>query len=350
MAELLQAVEEAAAVEDLHAMGCTDGLPVIVPTPARVERMALASGLDTQLVLGVMGPAHGAATVEIVAANAVMAGCLPDHFPVVVAAVQAVCDPVFDLTEVQSTTHNVAPLLIVNGPARHACGIASGFGALGPGHRANASIGRAVRLCMINIGGGRAGVSDMALLGHPGKFTFCLAEAEEDSPFPPLHTARGFDAGQSTVTVAGVEAPHSVICAPGAGDPSNADRLLFQLAMTLANQGSNNLVSGRGAQVVILNPDHAGVLAGAGLDRGAVQEALVERAERPRAEVRAIPGDLGDAPARAVADPDDLLVLVAGGTGLYSAVLPSWGGAGPHGNQPVTREIVLDQACEIPRT
>jgi len=349
---ILQATDEASAVELLHEMGCTDGLPVIVPTRERVERMALASGLDVDLVLGVMGPAMGAATVEKIAAAAVMAGCLPDHFPVVVAAVQAACDPVLDLTEVQATTHNLGPLIIVNGPARLACGpIASGFGALGPGHRANASIGRALRLAMINIGGGRPGISDMALLGHPGKFTYCLAEAEEDSPFPPLHTSLGYSSEQSAVTVACVEAPHSVCFIGDADDPTAVDRALRQYAAVLANAASNNHLIGRGVQVLVLNPDHARFLADAGLDRGALQEALAERAVRPRNEIWAMPAAEGHMPdgdtVPAVRDPENILILVAGGTGLYSAVMPSWG-AGPHGNVFTTREVVIDQSCELP--
>ena len=172
MRDLLTAKSEEDALEDLHRKGLTDGLPVVVPTPSRVDRMALASGNDPDMVIGAMGPGNGVATIEKIAVAAVMAGCLPDHMPVVLAAVKAVINPVFDLTEMQATTHCTAPLIIVNGPARVSCGpISSGYGALGPGHRANASIGRALRLAMINIGGGRPGSSDMALLGHPGKFT-----------------------------------------------------------------------------------------------------------------------------------------------------------------------------------
>ena len=208
----LEAADEAAAVEQLHALGCTDGLPVIVPTPERVERMVLAMGLDADLSLGEMGPMGGIATVEKVAVAAVMAGCLPDHAPVVLAAVEAVLDPAFDLTEMQATTHCTAPLVIVCGPAREQCGpVACGFGALGPGYRANACIGRALRLAMINVGGGRPGESDMALHGHPGKFTYCLAEDEAASPFPPLHTTFGLAPEQGAVVVIGAEAPHSVI-------------------------------------------------------------------------------------------------------------------------------------------
>jgi len=133
-------------LEQLHELGCTDGLPVVVPTEERVARMVLATGLDGDLVLGEMGPMLGIATVEKVAVAAVMAGCLPDYMPLVMAAVKAVIDPRFDLTEMQATTHCTAPLVIVNGPARQTCGpVASGFGALGPGHRANASIGPKTR-------------------------------------------------------------------------------------------------------------------------------------------------------------------------------------------------------------
>ena len=186
---LRSAADEAEALEQLHEDQCTDGLPVIIPTPERVERMVVAGGLDEDLVVGVMGPQNGAATVLHIAINAVMAGCKPDYFPVVLAAIRAVCQPEFDLGEMQCTTHATAPLIIINGPAREACELASGSGLMGPGYRANASIGRALRLAMINVGGARPGVSDMALHGHPGKFTYCIAEAEESSPFPPLHVA-----------------------------------------------------------------------------------------------------------------------------------------------------------------
>jgi hypothetical protein len=346
----LSAPDEEEALDHLHALGCTDGLPVVVPTPSRVERMVLAGGVDPDLVLGDLGPNLGAATVEKVAINAVMAGCVPDVFPVVLAAVGAICDPVLDMTEVQSTTHDIAPILIVNGPAVKACGIASGFGALGPGHRANATIGRAVRLCMINIGGGRPGVSDMALLGHPGKFTYCLGEDEDASPFPPLHTSLGFRPEQSTVTVACVEAPHSVIGFLHGDDPTNADRLLTGLARALSVVTANNALSGHGVQVVVLNPDHANALAAAGHDRVSIVRVLAERAGNRWAEIAAVHGGEPSEPdrfVRSVTDPGLLLVLVAGGTGLYSTVMPSWGG-GPHHNVSVTREVVLDQACDLP--
>lgn len=353
MTDLLAAADEADALELLHREGLTDGLPVIIPTPERVSRMVLASGFEADLSFGAMGPAGGVATVEKVAVAAVMAGCLPDYMPVVVAAVRAVMQPAFDLSEMQATTHCTAPLLIVNGPARFACGpIASGFGALGPGHRANASIGRALRLAMINIGGGRTGVSDMALLGHPGKFTYCLAEDEENSPFEPLHVARGFAADDSVVTVIGAEGPHSVVHVPNGDDPKDHERLLEVLAIGLANLASNNGALGQGGGTVVLNPDHARVLARAGLDRRAVMDRLADVAVTPWSEIRRVapafvpPGEPTGV-RRAFRDPADILVLTAGGAGLYSMVMPSWC-VGPHRNSAVSQLVELGQACEIP--
>ena len=354
MSNLLSAGDEYAALEQLHAARCTDGLPVVIPTVERVERMVLASGLDGDLLLGEMGPLWGGATVHKVAVAAVMAGCIPDYAPVVIAAIRAVCQPEFDLAEMQGTTHCTAPLVIVNGPARVSCGgIASGFGALGPGHRANASIGRALRLAMINIGGARPGESDMALHGHPGKFTYCLAEDEENSPFPPLHTGWGYASEQSAVTVIGAEAPHSVIFSGDADDPHSAERLLNGLATAIASPVANNsYLGGTGAVTVVLNPDHATALAGAGHSRENVQSELAARAVNPHRVLAALnpkmAPELGDEDlVPAVRDPKNILVLVAGGTGLYSMVMPSWC-SGPHSNSAVHALIEVDMFCEVP--
>jgi hypothetical protein len=343
----ITAADEDAALEWLHEQRRTDGLPVVVPTAARVQRMLDASGLDPDVVLGRIGPAMGEASGERVAVNAVMAGCLPQHIPIVMAAVRAVCDPVLDMTEVQSTTHCVAPLLIVNGPAAAAAGLASGFGVLGYGHRANLSIGRALRLCLLNIGGGFPGVSDLALHGHPGAIAYCIAEDEDTSPLPPLHTSLGFDASQSAVTVANVEAPHSVLVLPEAGDPTIADRILATLAHALSSLGANNTHSGTGAVVVVLNPDHANALAAAGHDRVSIQTAIAamagarvadHRRVAPPSRLTSFADRADDERVPAVRDPAQVLVVVAGGTGLYSVVMPSWG-AGPHANRALTVAI-----------
>ena len=352
MTDRLQAEDESQALELLHSKGLTDGLPVVIPTPDRVARLLLATGLDADVLLGEMGPGNGAATVEKVAVAACMAGCLPDHMPVVLAAVQAVLQPEFDLTEMQSTTHCTAPLVIVNGPARHNCGpIASGFGALGPGHRANASIGRALRLCMLNIGGARPGESDMALLGHPGKFTYCLAEDEENSPLPPMHQDLGYKPDDSVVTVIGAEAPHSVIYSGDADDPDDAFKLLQVLGIGLANMATNNAVLTGGGAVVVLNPEHAKILARADMSRGDIQLGLWQNTHYSKERLAYFAHGFAERfhgeEYRCFDRPEDILVLMAGGSGLYSMVMPSWC-AGANRNRYVSQVISTDQFCEVP--
>ena len=349
---MFNAVNEAEALEVLHQSGCTDGLPVVIPTRDRVDRLVLASGLDSDVDLGAMGPGGGAATVEKLAINAVMAGCLPDQMAVVLAAVRAILQPAFDLGEMQSTTHSTAPLMIVNGPVVGHCDIAGGFGALGPGHRANASIGRAVRLCMMNIGGARPGVSDMALLGHPGKFSFCLAEDEMSSPWEPLATAYGYSSDESVVTILGAEAPHSVVFTNDADDKNSPLRLLRALAVAIANTGSNNANLSGGATAIALNPEHAQVLADAGMSRSDVQAELQRMAVNTRGQIRSFntgfiaTGDDNDL-IPAVRRPTDIVLFVAGGAGLYSAVFPSWA-AGTHRNSVVHEIVATDATCELP--
>ena len=351
MADLLTATDESTALEDLHTRGFTDGLPVIIPTPARVSRMVLASGLEADMVLGAMGPGHGIATIEKVAVAAVMAGCLPDYMPVVLAAVKAVIDPVFDLTEMQATTHCTAPLIIVNGPARQTCGpISSSYGALGPGHRANASIGRALRLTMINIGGGRPGTSDMALLGHPGKFTFCLAEDEDNSPFPPMHVDLGFNPDDSVVTVIGAEAPHSVLYSGDGDDLNGYKSLLDMLAIGIANAATNNAILTGGTATIVLNPEHAQVLNKAGMTRQDIAEEIHRRSTMAEAAINKLaPGfarkDSGNRDA--FKGPEQLLILMSGGSGLYSMVMPSWC-AGPHKNSASCIKVESEFFCEVP--
>jgi hypothetical protein len=353
-ARLHTSYDEATALEELHERGWTDGLPVVIPTPERVEAMIAGGGIDPDIILGAVGPSYAECTVEKAAANAVMAGCLPEHFAVVIAAIRAVCADEFDLGVLQSTTHALGPVIIVNGPAREICGgIASGWGALGPGHRANAAIGRALRLVLTNIGGARPGTSDMAVLGQPGKFTACFAEAEETSPFEPLHVSRGCSPDQSAVTVVGVESPHSVMLTPDGDDPEGGERMLRTLAASIANAGSNSTYGGRATTLVVLNPSHARMLAKWGHSRSTIQQRLHELAVNPKrviatwATARQYPPEQGDELVHAIASPEKVVVAVAGGEGIYSAVFNAWG-AGEHGVLPVTQEIEIGQACELP--
>ncbi|MDA0273464.1 MAG: hypothetical protein O3C68_09465, partial [Proteobacteria bacterium] len=231
------------------------------------------------------------------------------------------------------------------------CGpISSSYGALGPGHRANASIGRALRLTMINIGGGRPGTSDMALLGHPGKFTFCLAENEENSPFPPMHVDLGFEPEDSVVTVIGAEAPHSVLYSGDGDDPDAYKSLLDMLAIGIANAATNNAILTRGTATVILNPEHAEVLNKAGLTRQDIAEGIHRRSTMPETEINKLaPGfarkDSGN--REAFNGPEQLLILMSGGSGLYSMVMPSWC-AGAHKNSPSSVKVESEFFCEVP--
>ncbi|MCH9018349.1 MAG: hypothetical protein IIB89_11395, partial [Chloroflexi bacterium] len=191
LSEHIEMVDEFEAVQRMYLeRGWTDGLPVVPPTPERVETMLAAAGLPPGDVLAELPPTWGAATVEKLAVNAVMAGCLPEYLPVLIAAVEAISDPVFNLYAIQATTHPCAPLMIINGPIRSALGLNSSSGAYGPGWRANATIGRALRLVLLNVGGAHPGVGDMSTQGAPSKFSYCVAENEEENPWQPLHVDR----------------------------------------------------------------------------------------------------------------------------------------------------------------
>ena len=204
------ASHDADPIEALFARGVTDGLLAVPPTAERVAAAVAASGRRADDLVAEMPPRFGRATVQKIAINAVMAGCRPEYLPVVLAAVEAMCDERFCLLGVSGTTDAVAPLVIVNGPIRAALDINSGAGVFGPGWRANATIGRAVRLCWVNIGGAQPGVISMSTFGGPGRYTYCIGENEEASPWEPLHVEHGFAPGDSTVGVMAAEAPQIV--------------------------------------------------------------------------------------------------------------------------------------------
>ena len=329
--------------DHFHAQGWTDGLPVVPPTPELVEEMVRGSGLPPDMVLGRMPPSMNRATVERIAINAVMAGCLPVYMPVIVAAIRALLDPVFNLAGVQCTTHPVAPFLLVNGPVRAGIGLNSGANAFGQGSRANATIGRAVRLVLMNVGGGIPGQTDMATLGSPCKFAFCAGENEERSPWEPFHVSRGFAASASAVTVHAAEGPHNV--QDHASD--TAGELLQTIADTMNTTGSNNVGTARSQMMVILAPEHARILAAHGLSR---RDVSVELHGRMRLSMdrlgsrlklwyrsRRAPLDVGPEVAEVnyLAGPDQILVAVIGGHGLHSAVIPSFGDT----SNVVTQEV-----------
>ncbi len=269
--ELIRDADPVAAVNRLYReRGWTDGLPIVPPTLGRVDEMLGASPLERHAVLGEVEPLGGVASVEKIAVNAVLAGCGPEHFPVVLAAVQAILDPTFNLRGVQTTDENVAPLLIVNGPAAARLGVNAGWGALGPGWQANASIGRALRLVMNNLGGGWPGAVSFAGLGQPARYSLCLAEREDGTPWPPLHVELGYRAEQSTVTVLRAE---TVINVTGGLD---------ELASVMGSAASLFSILHSGKVGVILSPFTARRLAGEGWTRADVRRELRARPARRR--------------------------------------------------------------------
>ena len=195
---------------DYQARGWTDGLPIVPPTEARVREFLRHTKRDPREIVGVLPPRQGEATVEKIAANAVMAGCKPEYMPVILAALEALGDPLFNLDSVQATTHPVAPLIVVNGPIARQLEINGGYNCFGQGFRANVTIGRAVRLVLMNVGGGLPGSGGRATQGSPAKLAYCVAENEAESPWEPLHVEAGLPADTSTVTVFGCEGPHNI--------------------------------------------------------------------------------------------------------------------------------------------
>ena len=335
-AQHIQLPDDYEAVQDLYLeRGWSDGLPITPPTPERVEAMLSAVSLGPQQVVAQLPPNWGDATVERLAINAVMAGCRPDYLPVIIAAVSAMSDPAFNLYAIQATTHSCAPLLIINGPIREQLGLNSSSGAYGPGWRPNATIGRAVRLALLNIGGGYPGVGDMSTQGAPSKYTYCIAENEEANPWEPLHVERGYSPSQSTVTVLGGEPPHNINDHTGA----TAEEILTIIAGAMAVTGANNAYTG-GETLLALGPEHAATMAADGFDKTAVCAWLSQRARVPlerytEATMLERFGQIPDGPVPMVAKPEDLTIIVLGGPGKHSSWIPTFGGA----THSVTREI-----------
>ena len=300
--------DELDAFETLYARGVTDGLPVIPPTAARVRAAVEASGRAGDELIGLVAPGLGRATVEKIAINAVMAGCRPEYLPAVIAGVEAICDPAFALVGVSGTTDAVAPLLILNGPVRTRLEVNCGTGVFGPGFRANATMGRAVRLVWANVGG--AGATSMSTFAQTGRYTFCIGEYEEESPWEPLHAEHGFAPGDSTVAALAAEPPQ-VVC-----DASH--RTAREIAETIARSGeaiASHIRGAFGDAVLAIAPEHARTIAGDGWSKADLREFVWERT---RVET-------GGAPAPKFREPANIKIIVAGGTaGRFSAWIPGW--------------------------
>jgi hypothetical protein len=283
-------------------------------------------------VIANVAPGYGAASVESVAINAVMAGCRPEYLPVLIAAVEAAAERKFNLQGIQATTNPATPWIVVNGPIARKLGMASGANCLGQGNRANTTIGRALRLVLQNIGGALPGVMDRATHGQPGKHTFCCAENEADSPWEPLHVERGFEGDESTVTVVGAAGTLNLN-----SHAKDADDLARVLAESLVHPTSNDYHFG-GQPWIVISPEHAEVLARGGLAKAEVKRRLWEQSRMPArryaakdyARVRHTRGpELGEIGPDTLLPisiaPDDIGIVVAGGPGTHSVYVPTFG-------------------------
>lgn len=315
------------AQEAMHSRGWSDGLPMVAPLASLVESMlAAVGGHVSDEIMPAVPPTQTKAPLERWAANAVLAGCSPSHFAVVLAAMDALLDPAARLGSSQVATNTSAPLLILNGPIRATIDAESRYGCLGSGNRANAAIGRAVRLILRNIGGELPGITDLATHGQPGKFTFCVAENEEESPWEPWHVYKGHPADTSTVTVVMASPPQNIFTY-GCNTPGD---LLDHLIGALTALGHNNIMFDTGP-LLLLGPEHAHLLAKHGYSRADVQAAIFEGARIPLArlpeaarkrirtrrsrwfELTGVSDHVG------VADrPEDIHLVVAGAPGIHS--------------------------------
>lgn len=331
-----------ALIELYYEKGWTDGLPVVPPSEASVGAMLAAAGLSGDEVIGEIPDRHVRVTADKVAINAVLAGCLPTYMPVVVAAVKGICHPDYCYHGAATSTGGSSVAMCVNGPIGPSLGVNARDNVLGQGFRANATLGRAVRLVMMNAINTRPGKLDRSTIGGPGKYSLCFAENEAESPWEPLHVERGFRPEESTVTVFAAEGLIQVY-----NQLSNEpEQLLLPFADAMSNLGSMN-IAGQAQLIVLIAGEHTEVLRGAGWSKRQVRDYLYAHARRSVAEVKRagrLPGPVqpGDEEAwrHPVRSADDIVVVAAGGrAGAFSAILMGWGSAAH--TRSITTPVVL---------
>jgi hypothetical protein len=331
-----------AAIEQFMRSDASDGLPIVPPGATSVAAMVAASGLPDEHVLGRMPPRLASVRVRDVAINAVMAGCAPEYMPVVVAAARGIMDERFDLFGVAASTKGAAPLVIVNGPVRLSIGVNCRGNVFGPGFRANATIGRTIRLLLLTVGQAPPNFLDRGTLGHSGRFSYCIGEDEEDSPWTPLHVERGLQASQSAVTVWGGEAPRQISVTT-----ASPEAICGGLAYTLSSIGIGHGGPGAPAQsshtphVLVIAKEHRDILGSAGWSKADVRAYVAEHAVVAPEVIERMGGRPASGPQGVVPSSDDLLVIAAGGAaGRFSSVLPGW----TRQSQPVTVEVEVPSA------
>jgi peroxiredoxin len=325
-----------------------DALPVIPPTIEKVDAMVKASGLAPETIIARVPPFYGEATVEKIAANAVMAGCVPEMMRVLLPLLRAACDERFNLHGVQATTHFAAPLVMINGPVRQELGFWSKQNVFSNVARANSSLGRAFQLILLNIGGGRPDGIDMSALGNPGKFSFCIAENEEENPWEPFHVTRGLKREQSAVSLFASEPPRGVSEHTAPAGKTVLETISFALATVWSYRTCLMPEA-----IVILCPEHVKTIHRDGITKDQARQFLFENTGIPvrhyskeeRAEGTQLAANYKEITIRGekcyqkFRSPESISIFVVGGTaGKFSAVVGSWS-TGAAGSQMVTYPI-----------
>ncbi len=317
-------------IEVYYEKGWTDGFPIVPPSEQSVAAMLAAAGLQGDQVVADIPTRNIVITADKVAVNAVLAGCLPGYMPVVLSAVKGMCHPDFNYHGMATSTGGAALAIIVNGPIADRLEINSGENLFGPGCRANMTIGRSLRLLMMNSLNTRPGGLDRSTIGNPAKISFCFAENESQSPWEPLHVERGFGRDESTTTVFACEDIIQVYNQLA----QSPEPFLEGMADAMANMGSMNIVSQQDVTVVLAG-EHVRIMVNAGWDKKRIKQHLFDHASRSIAElkrVKRIPGDPQPEDETScihvVQQPDDIHVVCGGGAvGTFSACLLSWGGS-----------------------
>jgi hypothetical protein len=312
--EAISAVElVTSAYEYAYDQGWTDGLPIIPATPEAISRFIAASGRTAEEVIGIIPPRKGRATVQVIAVNAVMAGCRPEYMPVIIAALEGLTDKGFPLEFIQVTTNPMTPFLLINGPIRQTLDINSGTGCLGPGWRANATIGRAIRLILQNVGGALPGVYSKSSFASPLRYSYICGENEEENPWTPFHVDQGFSSHDSTVTVFKA----SNYCNVSGGEGVGPDEILRQIASNMPP-----MYGGGDGALLLIGVNHARALYEAGLTKRDIREKLWAQARLPEGHFAADFAAMEHAAGRGAdgmlwrtQGPERIYVIVAGGPG-----------------------------------
>ncbi len=323
---------------DFYMRKFTDGLPIIPPTKEKLLKFLNYTDYNLEDVITILPPKQGKATVEKIAINSIMAGCIPAFMPVIQHAVQAVSKDQFNLPGVNATTHPVAISVILNGPISREIAVNSGVGCLGPGNIANATIGRALRFCLINIAGAVPGINDHATMGSPAKYSFCFGEAENESPWEPLNVERGFKTETSTITVMAAEAPHNV----NDHRSKTAEDLLNTIVNTASVAGCNNSHV-PGEILVIMGPEHAQTVADNGWEKEDVKKYIHENTQvsvefADRGGRKLDKQWIVDGKVRITRSPEDVVLLVAGGPGRHTMIAYGFGTSSESVTLPLTRK------------